>query len=227
MRQLTPVGLKQSELESSHPESTSSSSTTTSSLETSLSKSVSPPECTGLCCSNECEPFQPKGTGDLRCLTRNRRKILPLQYPWLSVCMTTREVYCFYCKYAMKHNLVVFSNNSNPAFTTNGFNNWKKAHEKFSSHTSSHVHKEAQMKWLASLKPSLPECFSSQIVRLQTTRRKALICQLSHLLRQGLAVRGHTELEGNLRQLLMMWSNTSNENVTEWLTENWYMSHDN
>ena len=200
--------------------------------ESSLSEAVSLSQCTSLCCSSELEPFQPKSAEALGCLARNGRNFLPFwfeQYPWLTVCTTSRKVYCFYCKFAMKHNLVVFSKNSNPAFTSTGFNNWKKAHEKFGSHSISHVHREAKMKWLASGKPTLQERFSSQLVLLQNTRRKALLHQLSSLrflLRQGLAIRGHTELEGNLRQLLMMWAGASNSDLKTWLRENKYMSHD-
>ena len=43
---------------------------------------------------------------------------------------------------------------------------------------------------------------------------------------QGLAIRGHTELEGNLKQLLIMWSGSSNSERKTWLRENKYMSHD-
>ena len=140
----------------------------------------------------------------------------------MAVCTTSRKVYCFYCKFAMKHNLVVFSKNSNPAFTSTGFNNW------FGSPSISHVHREAKMKWLSSGKPTLQERFSSQMVLLQNTRRKALLHQLSSLrflLRQGLAIRGHTELEGNLRQLLMMWAGASNLILT-WKRHNqWADNH--
>lgn len=56
-----------------------------------------------------------------------------------------------------------------------------------------------------------------------------MLCQLSALLfflRQGLAVRGHTELEGNLRQLLIMWDSNGSHDLQVWLKENKYMSHD-
>ena len=139
-----------------YPESSSGPSQPTDYLtssescaETSLSESVSPVQCTSLCCSSELEPFQPKSAEALRSLARNGRKFLPFwfkQYPWLTVCTTTNKVYCFYCKFAMKHNLVVFSKNSNPAFTEAGFCNWEKAHDKFDNRSVSHVHNEAKMK---------------------------------------------------------------------------------
>lgn len=164
--------------------------------------------CHSLCCSSESKPFQPTTKETLQQLTRNGRKFLPIwysQYPWLTVCTTKKKVFCFYCKHATVRKLVQFSKNSNPAFTDTGFNNWKKAHQKFTNHSVSHTHKEAKMKWLAFGKASLSQQFNAQITRSQASRRKALLYQLSairFLLRQGLALRGHTEMEGNLRQLL-------------------------
>ena len=206
-----------------------SSSLTDSHTESSLSESGG--LCTGICCSNESKPFQPNGD-ELSCLTKNSRKFLSLwfkQYPWLTVCLTAKKVYCFYCKYAMKHKWLSFSNckAANPAFVRDGFNNWKKAHNRFCSHSTSNLHKESQLKWVAQGKPSLPQYFSSQLAQLQETRRNALICQLSglrFLLRQGLAIRGHSEMEGNLRQLLRMYSSFCD--MKAWLKENRYMSHD-
>ncbi len=45
------------------------------------------------------------------------------------------------------------------------------------------------------------------------------------LLRQGLALRGHREEEGNLPQLLAMMS-SSNSDISSWIKEGKYMSHD-
>ncbi len=41
-----------------------------------------------------------------------------------------------------------------------------------------------------------------------------------------MAVRGHTEIEGNLQQLLIMWANDNND-LKNWLLENKYLSHEN
>ena len=142
------------------------------------------------------------------------------------MCLTAKRVYCFYCKYAMKHKWLSFSNYeaANPAFIRDGFNNW------FCSPSTSNIHKESQLKWLAQGKPSLPQYFSSQLAHIQETRRNALLCQLSglrFLLRQGLAIRGHTETEGNLRPLVFhVWMYSSFCDMKAWLKENCYMSHD-
>ena len=139
------------------------------------------------------------------------------------MCSTTRKVFCYECRCISKCELLTFSKNSIPAFTSNGFNNWKKAIQKFNNHETSHVHCEAHMKMVTLGQLVLPECFSAQICCAQEGRRKALLTRLSclwYLLRQGLAVRGHNyDSQGNLRQLLMMMGDVSNPCVNDWIKE--------
>ena len=102
--------------------------------------------CNSLCCSTDLKPYQPSNVDVLSMLTKGGRKFSFqwfAQYPWLTVCTRRKRAFCFYCKYAVKHSLVTFSKNSSPVFTDVGFSNWKKAHEKFSSHSISQAHKEA------------------------------------------------------------------------------------
>ena len=44
------------------------------------------------------------------------------------------------------------------------------------------------------------------------------------LTRQGIAIGGHTESEGNLQQLLKVWS-LDNNAIKSWLNENRFISH--
>ena len=64
---------------------------------------------------------------------------------------------------------------SNSTFYDTGFNTWKKAGEKLSNHSISHVHREAKMKWITSGKPTPQEHFSPQMLLLQKARIKALL----------------------------------------------------
>ena len=48
---------------------------------------------------------------------------------------------------------------------------------------------------------------------------------LRFLLRQGIAIHGHFEEEGNLRQLLLAWSNNGTD-LREWNKEGKYISHE-
>ena len=81
------------------------------------------------------------------------------------------------------------------------------------------------MKWSYMKKPSI-------VVQLSTVqqdkRHRGLLIQLEAmrlLLRQGIALRGHTDKESNLYQLLSSWSK-DNEYAKQWLSEAKYMSHD-
>ena len=99
------------------------------------------------------------------------------------------------------HGLLDFSKSSSGAFTEDGFNNWKKATERITSHESSISQREVKVKWSSLSKPSIAEHLNSQRRNLQSTRREAFLLQLSglkYLLRQGLALCGYNEVEGNL-----------------------------
>ena len=51
------------------------------------------------------------------------------------------------------------------------------------------------------------------------------LSSVRYLARQGLALRGHEESEGNMLQLLQMWS-VHDSDVKEWLRDGKYLSHD-
>lgn len=90
-------------------------------------------------------------------------------------------------------------------FMETGFQNWKKAVEKFSAHNGPQVHREANLKWIARGKPTIESQLVSQVAKAQMIRRQGLVLQLRAIVflsRQGIAIRGHTESEGNLHQLM-------------------------
>ncbi len=93
--------------------------------------------------------------------------------------------------------------------SVSGFDNYKKALEKFKIHDSSDSHQEAKLKWNSLKYPSVKEQLSSKMAQIQTTRCAGLLKQLEamrFLLRQGMALSGGEEGEGNLPQLLSCWS---------------------
>ena len=186
--------------------------------------------CTAPCCNMPHELFQPTDKSSLAKLSVKKRNFQAQWYkrfPWLTVCFSTKKGYCLWCRYASQHNLIVFSKMGEKAFTEDGFQNWKKALEKFKSHEGSHVHREAKLKWMARGKPTIESQINSQIAQQQSLRRQGLLVQLRaivYLTRQGIALRGHSESEGNLPQLLKMWGK-DNEVIANWLRENKYSSH--
>ena len=67
----------------------------------------------------------------------------------------------------------------------------------------------------------------SQLAHAQLSRRQGLLPQLKAIViltRQGIALRGHKESEGNLSQLMQMMSK-DNVVIQSWLRNNCYTSH--
>lgn len=187
--------------------------------------------CQSSCCSNIKEPYQPKNTKILHCLARCKRSFMSnwyKTYPWLSVCITKKKVFCFYCRYAQKQMLLNFSKRGEDTFTKTGYNNWKKALEKFKNHSLSITHCEAVMKWQQLQQPSISSRLNAQTDKLLASRRNALLWQLKAirlLLHQGLSLRGHDDTCGNLHQLLVMVSGDCAD-VKSWIYDKRYMSHE-
>ena len=113
-------------------------------------------------------------------------------------------------------------------FVSAGFDNWKKAHERFKQHAQSNSHREAMMKVEQMKQPGIDAQLSTQLKQSQQLHRKMLMIQLSSLrflLRQGLAIRGHDEIDGNLFQLLLLRREECPE-LKQWIESRRYMSSD-
>ena len=104
----------------------------------------------------------------------------------------------------------------------------KKALEKFSIHDASACHMEATMIWSSVNRPTITQQISREAGKILADLRSCLLKQLSamkFLLRQGIALRGHCEEEGNLPQLRNAWAEGSTT-LKRWIDEGRYMSHD-
>ena len=131
-------------------------------------------------------------------------------------------VFCLYCRYAVKHNWLIFSKMGENVFSEKGFQNWKKAIEKFTTHEGCLSHTEAKVKWMAKGRPTIGSQLCSQMLQVQKTRRAGFLCQLravQYLAPQGIAFQGHTELDGNLKQQLFTWSHEVEE-LKIWVNSN-------
>lgn len=76
--------------------------------------------------------------------------------------------------------------------------------------------------------PSVVTLLSNSLQRDQAVRRGMLLKHLNSLrflLRQGLALRGHKEHEGNLNQLLKL-QGTDCPRLLQWISDGYYLSHD-
>jgi len=122
-------------------------------------------DCHGPCCNNMNSPFQPQAEKEtLAQIGRNFMCKWYKLHPWLTVC--EERVFRFYCKYATSHGLLTFSKRADNKFSTEGFNNWRKALKKFANHEASDAHQEAVMKWKMIQQPSIDEQFNSQVNKL-------------------------------------------------------------
>ena len=171
--------------------------------------------CLSECCNpNRQKPNQPVSSNILACTKRYQGQGKSRQarfvqaswfdhYPWLSLCETRYRLFCFYCSNAENRKMMTFSTKGDATFSRLGFTNWKKATERFKRHESSQAHSEAFMKVTSEV--NLACMLDAAHKDLQLTRQRMLLKQLSslkYLLRQGLAIRGHSEMEGNLRMIM-------------------------
>ena len=61
-------------------------------------------------------------------------------YPWIHYDPSLKGVLCFTCMKAEKLGHLKMAKNKEPAFVATGFDNWKKATERFESHKASESH---------------------------------------------------------------------------------------
>ena len=149
-------------------------------------------------------------------------------FKWLTVCITNKTVFCFYCRKCCSINRNL-TKKYESAFTTKGFNSWRKAKERFLQHEKSELHREAVYKIsTAEGTPAVHVQLDNHISQQQKCRRNMFIKEvatLRTLLRQGLAVRGHSENEGNLYQILKLLGEDCPD-MNMWLRNQNYLSHD-
>lgn len=107
---------------------------------------------------------------------------------------------------AFKQQSSTLTKNMDPAFVSTGFRNWKRAIDKFSTHQLSQAHKVAITTYTHQ-KRSIETQLSTVKEQQQREARSCLVKimkSIRFLARQGLALRGHANDEGNLRQLLQL-----------------------
>ena len=109
--------------------------------------------CTSECCEDSLLPFQTNDSTMINCTRRKQgakyRAFSPAwyaSYPWLTLCTTRYKAYCAYCRYCTRKGLLCLAKKGEDNFINTGFDDWKKAHERFSQHSRCNVHKEAVFK---------------------------------------------------------------------------------
>jgi len=99
--------------------------------------------------------------------------------------------------------------NSEPAFVTDGFRNWKKAVEKFREHEACHTHFLAVHHMQTQSRTIMTQLDTHQAQQQRTTAKclKVVISSVQYLAREGIALRGHENEGGHLNMLLQLRAN--------------------
>lgn len=126
-------------------------------------------------------------------------------FTWLHYDQSKDRAFCFDCisfYHKTNHKL---DKHIELSFLIDGFNNWKKAHEKFRSHENSKIHINSVHFLLnRSTKTSVISLLSKQKLEDQKYASVALLTIISilrYLSKMGLSIRGHLLNEGNFISL--------------------------
>jgi len=118
-----------------------------------------------------------------------------------------------------------FSTKKDDAFISDGYSNWKNALSKFEKHDISQCHQEAAVKMAhrsnGTNVAGLLSTAHQQERQLARTALYTIVTSLHFLCKQGLAIRGHTDANGNFNNLLTLRSNDSTE-LKSWLARSSY-----
>ncbi|XP_039279145.1 zinc finger MYM-type protein 1-like [Nilaparvata lugens] len=161
---------------------------------------------------------------------RSFQKSWVTKYKWLQYDATMDKVFCQTCKEAEAKGLLQLTTKKEDAFTTVGFSNWKKGLDKFRTHENTSVHKEGVLKLSSLAKPSVAAQLNDQLNSDMKKARLALeiiFTTVKYLCRQGLAIRGHEDINSNFLQLLELRKKDVPE-LKDWLGRSGYkwISHD-
>lgn len=175
------------------------------------------------------------GQGQQKGRGRSYQASWKVKFPWIAYDSKKNKVFCDVCTTAknMGAPLPSATHDQEPlkAFVQDGFSGWAKALERFKYHERSNVHRaavsivtniDANVNVLASM--------SAGNQKQMADAREALLAILSsvqYLSCQGLAIRGKTDEESNLTQLLKLRSQDIPE-LQSWLArkESKWLSHD-
>ncbi|XP_022159917.1 zinc finger MYM-type protein 1-like [Myzus persicae] len=127
------------------------------------------------------------------------------------------KAFCKLCK-SMSSN----SNNNVSVFISEGFNNWKKAVERFNMHERSELHKTNIVK------NSFIKTNANVFAQISDSHKKSMeesrfafdkiLSSIVFLAKQAVAIRGHTDESTNFNQLLKLRSEDSTE-LQNWLVD--------
>lgn len=141
------------------------------------------------------------------------------QYPWLHYSPTVKGILCFHCVKTYTISKSMLSKKADPAFSSKGFTNWKNALLRFECHQNSKAHHHAVTVCSQEGTP-VDAQLSSALARQQENGRhclQSIAGSIQFLARQGLALHGHNDDEGNFYQLLKH-KGKKDARLSDWLS---------
>ena len=129
------------------------------------------------------------------------------RFQWLHWVPQLGGVLCLYCSNVYGMGMLTMTKNEQTSFLTYGYKDWKEATRAFPRHEVSSCHRESILKWNLYINAKPIDAHLNVVKnKEQENARVCLLKQmrsLKYLLRQGLAIRGKEETEGNYNQLLI------------------------
>ncbi|CAL9706391.1 unnamed protein product [Knipowitschia caucasica] len=157
------------------------------------------------------------------------------KFPWIAYDAIKDKVFCEVCTSAKEMNAplpqAAHDKESMKSFVQCGFSSWSKAIERFKCHEKSTLHRAAiTVGGAVKAKVNITSALSAAKQKQMVDARKALIAVLSsiqYLLCQGLAIRGKTDDDSNIMQLLNLRAQ-DNPELRSWLAqkESKWLSHE-
>ena len=174
-------------------------------------------------------PYQPKNSFFPRVVDCSNKRSFQRswfdKWPWLEWDDEKKCAFCHPCRMAVILRFSL-SKKAETAFSSDGFRAWKNATSSFRKHESSQSHKEVVVKWTHYTKSQPVVVQLSQQLQADQARARnclfKIVSTLKFLARQGLAMRGHEEAEGNFLQMLQVRSEDCPD-LVNWLQKrgNW------
>ena len=142
-----------------------------------------------------------------------------MKWQWLTYNVTKDRVFCFQCAKAYQKKLLL-GKKLEQTFISEGFDDWKRAIEKFQKHENTDCHIEAVSKMYNDKTNDIGEVLSNQHQKDKEENRRCLlqiVLCLRYLARQGIALRGNNnDIDGNFHQLLKLQA-YKNKELNQWL----------
>ena len=153
--------------------------------------------------------YQPKQATILSKFKAKGRSFLPAwfdQYKWLTLCTTKGKHFGLTVDMPRQRDYLLSPHEESQLSLKKGLATIRKVWRNSISMSHPPHNREAVLKCTAVASPSIQCLMNTKLCKQQQIRRAGLLKQISairFLLRQGLALRGHKDTEGNLYQLLL------------------------